>query len=501
MIEVRSVTRTYWNKTVIQDISFDIQQGEVVSFLWWSGVWKTTLLHALSWMDEWYTWTIMIWGVPLSTYLRKNNISYVWQRYTNFPWMKVKKNIVLGSVFSEGDQKVKRTLQHLDIAHLAERYPHELSWWQQQRVALARAILQESDIIALDEPFSALDEQTKSQLHQLLLEMVHEEWKTVLLVTHDIEEAVFLSDRVIVLWGQPGMVKENIAINFGQERTPTLVYQDTFQYYKRQIMFSIKSSNILDSGSIESTLDDSSHHAIWLYLWSWNAPFFHAVHAWYFAEKWFGVTFKSHLTYQSVEDELIAWTVSCAHMTQDRAELFCKNYQEYEIVGRYCQSYWADGLIAYWWVKSVSDLVWKKVWVERDSISEYFLWLMCERNGISLDELTVVHHTGLWIVNNLLNKKIDAWVLREPRLSKVQEYPDYSVIEWSEEYDLADVLVCSKKFMADNAQFIETVKHVWNKSIKDIKENEQSLREICSYINIPYHELKRTVEKLTFLEL
>jgi len=500
MIEITNLSKSYWTTDVIKNITCSISQWDIVSFVWWSWVGKTTLLHTVIWMEHWYSWNVTILWKKLSEYLKEKNISYVGQSYTNFPWLKAIDNILLWSPLKKSWKKTKRILQHLDIAHITNAYPDQLSWWQKQRVSLARAILQDTDIIALDEPFSALDQQTKSQLHQLLLELVHEEWKTVLLVTHDIEEAIYLSDKVIILWGKPWTIKEVMDIRFWKNRPTTLVYESNFQFYKRQAIFSIKSSSIIDSASTRKSQSIMKKHTIGLYLRSGNIPFFHAVHSWLFEKNDYQVSLQSHLTHRAVENDLLQWEISCAHMTLDRALHFCKNNKEYIIPTFLLESKWWDALVSKKEISSLQQLLWKKIWVEKNSISEFFLHYLLSKNWYSHSDVEIVELNGLEIVAALLDNTIEAWVLWEPWLTKILEYPEYAIIHSSNEFPiLFDVLVCSKKFSEKNASFISTFKKVRKKSCTTLTNDVNAIREVSSYVNIPYNELSSSLKKLEYI--
>ena len=502
MIEIKDLHKNFWQWNVISNVSFSVDAGDVVCFVWWSGVWKTTLLHTLIGLEKNYEWAISIDWKSLADYLQIKNISYVGQTYTNFPWLTAKENILLWCDEQLEKAKIKRILQHLDIESLVEKYPHQLSWGQQQRVSIARAILQDTDIIALDEPFSALDQQTKTQLHQLLLELVHEENKTVLLVTHDIEEAVFLSDKVIVLWWKPGKIIDQMPIKLGKERHTTIVYQDIFQYYKRQITFLIKSSTIIDSSTTKHKGEHQKSYELWLYLWSGNAPFFYAVNSWLFEEKWFSLTLQSHLTHKKVEEDLLNHNVSLAHMTLDRAKLFCAEHQEYTILKTLSLSMWWDGLVAKNKIISLNDLKGKCVWVEKDSVSEFFLNHVLEQEWIEQSDIDIVYLDWLQIVNSLINHQLDAGMLREPRLSKILEYPEYKELVSSKDYPiLYDVLVCHSSFVEEHKDFVDALHTTRHDSYQRITSDIWALKEVSSYMNIPYRELAMTMEKIDFVDI
>ena len=190
-------------RKIIDGLDLEVRRGEVLVIVGGSGVGKTTLLHALAGLTT-----------PDSGSIDIASSGLVFQQPLLLPWLSVRQNVKLGFRFKANrgrisggrranDAAVKSLLTRLGIAQLADRKPSELSGGQAQRVAIARTIIASPEILLLDEPFSALDAATRSNLQQWLLELRQELSLTIVLVTHDIDEAITLGDRIVLL-GEPG---------------------------------------------------------------------------------------------------------------------------------------------------------------------------------------------------------------------------------------------------------------------------------------------------------
>lgn len=210
MIKVLNLKKSFDNLTVISDISIEVNEGEIVTILGPSGSGKTTLLNCLTGLDNQFEGSIEINGFKLKTYLKKNRMALVTQKYGNFPWMTVEKNIKLGLEKNGDFRKVKDIIEKIELKGFENFYPNQLSGGMQQRVALGRAIIQHSDILIMDEPFGALDYMTRDKLQKMLKEINKKYEKTIVFVTHDIEEAIYLSDRIFILSKIPTVIIKEI---------------------------------------------------------------------------------------------------------------------------------------------------------------------------------------------------------------------------------------------------------------------------------------------------
>lgn len=214
-LQLSHVSRSFDSLEVLRDLSIEVSQGEFVAIVGPSGCGKTTLMNLLSGFDR-----------PTSgTVVRKGESRMVHQQDGLFPWQTVSENIALGlrqvQSKAERNQQVGELLGLIRLEGFENSYPHQLSGGMRQRVELARALAGSSDILLLDEPFSALDYLTRLRMRQELSRILHERPRTVVLVTHDIEEAAQLADRVLVLGERPAQIRYELSLSTPRPRDPT----------------------------------------------------------------------------------------------------------------------------------------------------------------------------------------------------------------------------------------------------------------------------------------
>lgn len=208
VVEVKGLTRRYGDRTILDGVDLEIGRGEFVALLGRSGSGKSTFLRALAGLDH---------GVPGSgAYETPDAVSVVFQDARLLPWKKIVDNVSLGL---KGDAPRERALRALDEVGLTSRalaWPTQLSGGEQQRAALARSLVREPQLLLLDEPFGALDALTRLRMQALLLDLCARHRPAVLLVTHDVDEAIHLAQRVLVL--DEGRFTVDIAIDLPQDR-------------------------------------------------------------------------------------------------------------------------------------------------------------------------------------------------------------------------------------------------------------------------------------------
>ena len=201
----------------IEDISFDIAEGQVTAMIGPSGCGKTTMLRMMAGLDYPTRGSLEMYGTPILGPGPERGM--VFQAYTSFPWLTVIENIEYG-MRVQGVPKVERQerAQHfLKVVHLqkfARAYPAELSGGMKQRVAIARTLAQNPLVLLLDEPFGALDAQVRWEMEEMIIEIIERERKTVIVVTHDIQESIYLADRIIFYTRHPGRIKADLSMAF-----------------------------------------------------------------------------------------------------------------------------------------------------------------------------------------------------------------------------------------------------------------------------------------------
>lgn len=216
-LEINIVQKKFADKVVLQDVRLSVAEGEVVSLIGASGCGKSTLLRIVSGLEHEYRGEVKLDGVQLSGVTR--DIGFIFQEPRLFPWLNVADNISfdIGKV-GHDDARVAELLAEVGLTGFDQALPKQLSGGQAQRVAIARGLYTHPKVLLLDEPFSAVDAFTRIRLQDLLADITKVHGITILLVTHDVDEAVFLSDRVVVIGNQPGTVVSDIGIELPKPR-------------------------------------------------------------------------------------------------------------------------------------------------------------------------------------------------------------------------------------------------------------------------------------------
>ncbi|AWN52297.1 ABC transporter ATP-binding protein [Methylobacterium sp. 17Sr1-1] len=220
MLILDRLSKTYADGTrALADISLDLRPGEIVALIGGSGCGKTTLLRLVAGLDRASAGTVSLDGERITA--PHPGVGIVFQEPRLLPWLSVAGNVAFGLADlpkSERRARVAHALERVGLAEQGGRWPRDLSGGQQQRVAIARAFVAAPKVLLLDEPFSALDALTRAGLHRHLLSLWEESRPTVLLVTHDVAEAVALADRAVVLRPKPGRIDDTIPLPLSRPR-------------------------------------------------------------------------------------------------------------------------------------------------------------------------------------------------------------------------------------------------------------------------------------------
>lgn len=238
MLAIDSLAKHFPNGVIaLNDVDLAIDQSEIVSLVGTSGCGKSTLLRILSGLESASHGRVAIDGEAVSG--PHPEIGMVFQEPRLMPWLSVADNVRFALKDEDKaaqDRKIADVLAKVGLADFAQAYPRQLSGGMAQRVAIARALVRRPSILLLDEPFSALDSFTRQQLQDHLLELWTEERFTMVFVTHDIEEAVALSDRIVVMRGNPGHIYAEFALDLPRPRKRT---DADFQHWKEKITQSL----------------------------------------------------------------------------------------------------------------------------------------------------------------------------------------------------------------------------------------------------------------------
>jgi NitT/TauT family transport system ATP-binding protein len=229
----------------IRNVSLDVREGELLSIVGPSGCGKSTLLDLLAGLEPLSEGAIYIDGGKVTGPDLRRGI--VLQGYALFPWRTVRGNVEFGLEIKDTEKKeMEETSQHfiklVGLEDFADKYPHELSGGMRQRVALARALAYGPEILLMDEPFAAVDAQTRETLQEELLHIWEETRKTIIFITHSIDEAIFLSDRVAVMTSSPGSIKSILSVDIERPRNSDRATAE-FSSLRREIW------NLLQNGA------------------------------------------------------------------------------------------------------------------------------------------------------------------------------------------------------------------------------------------------------------
>ncbi|GAP37454.1 ABC transporter ATP-binding protein [Piscinibacter sakaiensis] len=229
--------------TVVDDVTLDIAQGEFVSVIGPSGCGKTTLMNLVGGFGRPTRGQVLLDGRPVTGPGPDRGV--IFQEYGVFPWLTVRQNIAFGlrlaanrqrsATPAERDAIVERYLGLMGLADFADHHPKHLSGGMRQRLALARAYAVRPDFLLMDEPFGALDAQTRSAMQDLLLQVLASEGKTVLLITHSVDEAIYLSSRIVVVTARPARVRCVIEVPFAYPRSEAVHEDPRFAALRAQI--------------------------------------------------------------------------------------------------------------------------------------------------------------------------------------------------------------------------------------------------------------------------
>ena len=244
-IRVRNVSHRFGeegeapNARALLDTSVHILRGELLCFIGPSGCGKSTLLNVIGGLLAPSAGTAQVGGKPVRGPLPRE-IAYVFQENALFPWSTVLENVKLGMLFqgvpaAEREVRAQRAIEAVGLSEFAHHYPGQLSGGMRQRAALARALSLETAILLMDEPFGALDEQTRMILGEDLSVLLARTAKTIAFVTHSLGEAVFLADRVAVFTARPGTIKKIIRIDEPHPRKPEFVTSEKFTRLRNEL--------------------------------------------------------------------------------------------------------------------------------------------------------------------------------------------------------------------------------------------------------------------------
>ena len=220
-VRVTGLTKNFGDLEVLKDVSFDVEKGSFVAIVGPTGCGKTTFLNLLTKLIEPTAGEIRIDGEPADP--ANHNLAFVFQETSTYPWLTVKENLQFGLRIKGYDEETIRTrtenvVRLMGLKDFIDSYPHELSVSTEQRVVIGRAFIMNPDLLLMDEPYGQMDLKLRFYLEDEVLKLWKETGSTVLFITHNIEEAVYLAERVIILSQKPATIKKEIMVDLPRPR-------------------------------------------------------------------------------------------------------------------------------------------------------------------------------------------------------------------------------------------------------------------------------------------
>ena len=243
MLEIDGVSKTFESRgervVALAPVSLAIPQGRFLTILGPSGCGKSTIFNIIAGLEMPSTGTVTMDGTPIIG--MSGVVSYMLQKDLLLPWRSIVDNVILGMEIdrvpkAEAKARALPLLERYGLGGFENRYPAELSGGMRQRAALLRTMLCDRDVILLDEPFAALDAQTRADMQEWLLDVWDDFKKTVIFVTHDVDEGIYLSDEVVVMSGRPGRVIERATIELSRPRKRSVITSQAFVDYKQHFL-------------------------------------------------------------------------------------------------------------------------------------------------------------------------------------------------------------------------------------------------------------------------
>lgn len=243
LLQIEQVSKSFDGEKIIEDISIELHQGEIVSLLGVSGGGKTTLFNIISGLKKPDQGRVLLEGEDVTG--KPGRVSYMLQKDLMLPYRTMEDNVALplqikGMSKKESRERAASYFEEFGLAGTEKMYPAQLSGGMKQRAALLRTYLFSEKVALLDEPFSALDMLTKRSMHKWYLEVMEKIQLSTFFITHDIDEAILLSDRIYLLTGRPGRITREITIQEGRPRGEEFTLTESFLDYKKQILEHLK---------------------------------------------------------------------------------------------------------------------------------------------------------------------------------------------------------------------------------------------------------------------
>lgn len=487
---------------VLKDISLSIQDKQFLSIVGTSGCGKTTLFRIVSGLLKPTQGKILLDGKEIT---EPGEIGLVFQDYTLFPWQNVLQNVIFGIDDKKPDKEkkliAKKYLSLVGLSGFEKNYPHELSGGMKQRVAIARALANNPKILLMDEPFGALDTQTRALMQELLLNIWKKEKKTILFITHDIDEALFLSKKVYVMGTKPGRIKDLVNINL-KKRDLDLKFSDDFLNLKRHISYVIRGESIK---AAQIGLQDPKEDAIKISTLPWPgyAPFYLAEAKEMFEKEGVNVEILSTENDTDRVSSFLDGRTDIIPLTLEMAWLCNQSKLNSQVILVINHSRGGDGLVVSKDIKNVQELAGKKIAVEFDSPVHLFLVYLLNKHGVPLNKVQLVNVKCADAGAAFISGKVDAAMLWEPYLTHAAKYKNAKILVTTKEEPkvLLDVLLVRKELIQKRRKDIAKIINVWYKAVEYIQKNRtDSLTVMANKLGLTILEFSEQINKVKFMD-
>jgi NitT/TauT family transport system ATP-binding protein len=509
-LRINNVSKIYVDNTgkdieAVKNISIDVSDKEFVAVVGPSGCGKTTLLRTVAGLLETTNGEILLNNKKITGPLKK--IGLVFQHPASFSWLTVQENVQFGLKLQNVTKEKRKQIasNFIDLVGLSgfeDSYIKNLSGGMKQRVAIATVLANNPDILLMDEPFSALDAQTRALMQELILTIWEETKKTVLFVTHDIEEAIFLADRVYVMSAKPGEVKEVVTIDLPRERTPEIKLSEDFLRIKKHISYIIRGEAI-KAAHVNMKFLRPKALRIGIHTWPGNSPLYLAKEMNIYKSKKMDVEL---LSLEKEEDRIKALQnkeVDVLNLTADGVVLAKERGIDLEIIACLNRSIGGDSILAKKDIKNVRELKGKKIAIERGWVSHFFLLYILKKHGLKEKDVKIVNMQGSNIGAALIANKVDAAVLWEPWLSQAQKLSGTKVlVSTKQEPVIIDVLATTKEVAKNKKKEIQKLVKSWFESLAYMNKNKDRAHTLMAIpLGISTKELRGLLNQLQFIDL
>ncbi|MGR0303837.1 ABC transporter ATP-binding protein [Acinetobacter beijerinckii] len=242
MLETKNLSQIFRHgnteRVVLNNINLSIHKREFICVIGPSGCGKSTLSRVVAGLDDFHSGEVLVEGQKIQRPSSERGM--VFQGYTLFPWKTVKENVMFGPLMkgvspTRSEEMAREWINIIGLEKYENQFPHELSGGMKQRVAIARALVNEPKILLMDEPFGALDPYTRQKMQKHLMDLWQNIDITIMFVTHDMDEAILLADRIVALKANPGEIKEIIEVNLPRPRSLDLIHSPEFKQLRQQV--------------------------------------------------------------------------------------------------------------------------------------------------------------------------------------------------------------------------------------------------------------------------